>query len=246
MWPSICRKTEKRVGKLVASGTSSKVEGQRATAERQKLEAAHAALAAEIIRIEREAQSRDFQNQAEIENLKYDLASLSGEYTSTQAAISRLSYDIDNHLVRAPLGGKLADVLPFHAGAYVSEGQHLAVIVPAGALQIVAEFAPSPTLGRVQPGQTAQLRLDGFPWAQYGVLPATVRRVAGEVRDNLIRVELSLDAGSESAVKLQHGLPGSVEVSIETVSPATLLLRSAGLLLQDRPHAAVHVAQVQP
>ena len=69
------------------------------------------------------------------------------------------------------------------------------MIVPKGQVQVIAEFQPSPVLGRVREGQHAELHLDGFPWSQYGVLTATVRRVDSEVRDRMVRVELDLDAG---------------------------------------------------
>ena len=45
-----------------------------------------------------------------------------------------------------------------------------------------------------------------------------------------MRVELQLDAASAAAagLLLQHGLSGTVEVALEDVSPAVLLLRSMG------------------
>jgi membrane fusion protein (multidrug efflux system) len=130
-----------------------------------------------------------------------------------------------------------------HAGAYVNEGQRLATIVPEGELIVVADFSPSLTLGRVRAGQKGRLRLDGFPWAQYGTAQATVSRVASEIRDNLVRVELVLDAASSSNVFMQHGLPGSIEVSVEETSPASLILRSAGLLLSTPTRGSNTVAE---
>lgn len=112
----------------------------------------------------------------------------------------------------------------------VAAGQKLATVVPAGELMVVAEFEPSAALGKVRPGQTARLRLDGFPWAQYGSLAATVTQVAGELREQRIRVELTPAAALPGAFALQHGLPGAVEVDIEQVAPAVLALRAAGLL----------------
>jgi membrane fusion protein (multidrug efflux system) len=72
------------------------------------------------------------------------------------------------------------------------------------------------------------MRLDGFPWAQYGAVPATVETVAGEVRDGTVRVELAPDASPSLPVPMQHGLPGSVEVRVERVAPVALALRAAG------------------
>jgi membrane fusion protein (multidrug efflux system) len=75
------------------------------------------------------------------------------------------------------------------------------------------------------------MRLDGFPWTQYGTIAATVTSVASEVRDGRVRVELTVHPNPASPIPFQHGLPGSVEVEVEHVSPATLLLRVAGKLL---------------
>ena len=75
------------------------------------------------------------------------------------------------------------------------------------------------------------MRLDGFHWTQYGAIAATVASVASEVRDGRVRVELMIHPDSASPIPLQHGLPGTVEVEVDHVSPATLLLRLTGKLL---------------
>ena len=81
----------------------------------------------------------------------------------------------------------------------------------------MTDFPPA-VLGRIQPGQPARLRLDGFPWMQYGAVSATVASVASEVRDGWVRVELAVRPDAAPPIPLQH------------VSPATLLLRTAGRL----------------
>jgi hypothetical protein len=113
-------------------------------------------------------------------------------------------------------------------------------VVPLGDLHVVADFFPPSALGRIRPGQPTRLRCAGFPWAQYGSLAVTVRRVASEVRDGHVRVELSVDPEGASPIPLQHGLPGAVEVQVERVAPAALVLRAAGKLLA-RPVAGAQV-----
>ena len=83
-------------------------------------------------------------------------------------------------------------------------------------------------LGRIQPGQQAKLRLSGFSWVQYGSVPATVNRVGKEPHNGTIRVELTLDQPDAFPVSLSHGLPGTLEVEVERISPAALVLRAAG------------------
>src|SRR5262249_3921841 len=103
--------------------------------------------------------------------------------------------------------------------------------VPGGEVRLVADFAPADALGRVRPGQRARFRLDGFPWTQYGAIPARVERVANELRNGFVRVELAIERGNDARVPVEHGLPGTVEVEIERVAPAVLVLRAAGALI---------------
>jgi membrane fusion protein (multidrug efflux system) len=55
--------------------------------------------------------------------------------------------------------------------------------------------------------------------------------VANEPRSGKIRVELQVDPVHSFPVPLQHGLPGILEVRVEQISPAALVLRVAGTLL---------------
>jgi membrane fusion protein (multidrug efflux system) len=109
----------------------------------------------------------------------------------------------------------------------------MGAIVPPGAAHAVAWF-PVAAAGRLRAGQPARLRLDGFPWIQYGTLAATVARVAKEPTGGNLRAELTLAAAPSSPIPLEHGLPGSVEVAIDQVSPAVLFLRATGRLLRGR------------
>jgi len=93
--------------------------------------------------------------------------------------------------------------------------------------QATADF-PAATFGRIRPGQPARLRLAAFPWTQYGTLSATVASVDYDVDGDSVRVGLDLVPGANSAIRLEPGLRGNVEVEIERVSPAVLAVRAAG------------------
>ena len=89
-------------------------------------------------------------------------------------------------------------------------------------------------MGRIQAGQRARLRLDGFAWTEYGQVSATVSRVASEPRSGRVRVELAVNPESAPLIPSQHGLPGKVEIEIERVSPAELAMRGVGKMLSQK------------
>jgi multidrug resistance efflux pump len=160
-----------------------------------------------------------------------DPAVIEAELAATAAAIERLEYEIERYRIRAPADGQIGEIGSLQAGAIVREGDKLATLVPAGELKVVAFFLPTAALGRIQPGQAARLRLDSFPWTQYGTISASVARVASEARYGRVRVELAIHQDAASSIPLQHGLTGTIEIEVDRISPAALVLRSAGQLL---------------
>ena len=207
--------------------------------ERVQSEAKQQRLAAEarrltVVRLEAEQRSTESGRRALMARLNQDAAVLERQLATTQAQVKQLDHEVERHRVRAPVGGRLAQMRPLRKGSLVQAGDTLGVVVQPGTLRVVAYFLPSAAFGRIQPGQAAQLRLHGFPWTQYGSVEATVERVAGEALSEGVRVEFSIDADGATRIPLQHGLPGSIEVEVERMSPAMLVLQAAGKRVAGR------------
>jgi multidrug resistance efflux pump len=220
-----------RLRKMYNAGVVAELDLNRSVADAQQRRAAADSLHYAVVRLEGEQRTRTDERKAHIEQLTGELNKLRGDRATAGVTIERLQDEVDRRWIRAPIEGKLGEVAPLRIGAVVHEGEKLAAVIPKGKLRVVANFDPPAALGRIRPGQHARLRLEGFPWAQYGSVSATITNVASEIRDGNIRVEMALDSNSDSRIPLQHGLPGSVEVEIETLSPANLVLRTAGSLL---------------
>jgi membrane fusion protein (multidrug efflux system) len=217
-----------RLATLHTTGLVSELDALRArnlAAERED-EARSAAFAAE--RILREFDVRQQDRRSDVARLRRERAQLQGIKAEASAAASRIGHDIDQRTVRAPISGTVAELAPLTAGSVVGAGDRLGTIVPDGEVRVVAFFSPSEALGRIAPGQPARVKLDAFPWMQFGTATALVAKVAAEPQDGQIRVELTLQPEQAEGLSLQHGLPAEVEVEVERVSPATLVLRSVG------------------
>lgn len=229
--------TARRLAEDSAAGGTAPAEAQQARADADQRAAAERALLAESRHLVAELQGRDAARRADLQALQRTQAALQGSLAETAEQVSRLQLELEQHRLRAPVAGRVAAMEALHAGDTLAAGQLLARIVPEGRFIVVAEFEPAAVLGRMHPGQPARLRLEGYPWAQYGSVAAQVSRVAGEVKDQRIRVELTPRAPWPRGVVPQHGLPGSVEVSLEEASPAALLLRAAGQAWSGTPEA---------
>lgn len=219
-----------RAARLHADGLLSDTDYGRLKTEADKRHAVAEALKAGQARATSDRSSGGSSRVARDAELQRLLATLTGQRAESEAAAAAAAVALDKRVVRAPVTGRLAEWADPQVGTFIKEGDRVGAVLEPSELKIVAQFEPSGALGRIRSGQVARMRLGGFPWTQYGALPARVTLVAEELRDERIRVELALDRSTPAQVALQHGLPGVVEVEVERVAPITLVLRWVGAL----------------
>jgi len=173
---------------------------------------------------------------ATLERLRGQVTSATGELATILASVARLENEIERRRVRAPVGGRLGEIVRLAAGAYVKDGDFLAAIVPSGPLTVIARFGPAASLGRVRPGQPARVRFPGFPSTQFGFVTARVSKVGSEAHAGGVRVELELevDPRHPPAIPLEHALPAEVEVEVERLTPVALVARGVGKWLTEQ------------
>jgi membrane fusion protein (multidrug efflux system) len=220
-----------RAALLQQAGIIAEAEGQRANATAERYRAAAESLRIAMGSLQPQLKVREADRELHVKEIYSEMAKLGAQEQTSAAVIQQLDYEIGRRTIRASATGKLTECAELRPGAYVNEGQKLGVIASQGKVAVVAHFLPAAAFGKLHAGQAAILKLNGFPWMQYGTVATTVSRVAGEIRDGQVRVELAVDTAHPSHIPLRHGAPGTVEVLTGRISPATLLLRSAGHLV---------------
>jgi len=189
-----------------------------------------------VIRLRREQSVRGQTLTAQLLGLRREELKTEGQLRELGVAIQRLEYQIEKKHYRAPASGRLVDVAELGEGAFIADGQRVGTIVSNDAEVRVRARFPKEDVGLLQPGQTAQLKLDGYPWTIYGTVPAKVTRVGTEpglvatpeAIPGTVRVELDIETPADSRIELRHGMTATVEVEVARVSPVALLMRSIG------------------
>jgi multidrug resistance efflux pump len=204
----------------------SKTEAERRRAATESLRLATA-------RLDQERNQRSKDREGQMDRLRAGITQLQQQSPIVTASISRFQFELGRRTLRSPVDGKLGEVATLRPGSFVQEGDRLGAIVPQGNLKIVAEFPPSAVLGRIRVGQLGRLRLDGYPWTQYGMVHGVVTTVGSEIRNQSVQVELAVDSHTSPRIPMQHGLPGLIEIEVEKIAPASLLLRMVGKALSD-------------
>jgi membrane fusion protein len=250
----VARDVAARYPDLVRSGAVSPVE----SAEKQTevldqqgrlsaLERARIALQAELASVRAERATLPLQASREGLQMQREIQAL----TQAQAE-NDVHRETD---VLAPRAGEVATLLAA-PGQSVAAGQTLATLVPAGAALEAELYVPTRSAGFVRPGTPVWLRVDAFPYARYGQLPAHVREVsqsavpvgelAAEGADappadapNVYRVRVTLDAGApaDAASAWRASLKPGMHVQAALVAERRTLVQWA-----LEPLAALKVA----
>lgn len=218
------------------SGSISELEKLERRTEVDSLAYASRAQSLAIVRLKREQAVKRETLTAQLLGLQREQLRSEGQLRELKVTIDRLQYQIDKKHYRAPATGRLVDVVELAAGDFIADGQRLGTILASDAEVRVRARFPKEMVGIIQPGQMAQLKLDGYPWTIYGTVRARVTRVGTEPGINAtpeaipgtVRVELDLQSPADPRIQLQHGLTAQVEVEVARVSPFALLLRALG------------------
>jgi multidrug resistance efflux pump len=219
------RTEAERLAPLHKGGFISDLDFLRAKSKAEEQEAVAESRNIAVGRLEQEHLTVERDRQARIERLKGEITRIEAEMSTGRATIKRMEHEVGLRQIQAPISGRVGEVAELRMGAVVNGGAKLGTIIPDGEIRAVAYFPPQAALGRIQPGQPAFIKLEGFPWSQYGGLAATVATVASETSDGRVRVELNVSRNQVSSIPLQHGLPGTVEIEVKKASPLMLIFQ---------------------
>ena len=125
--------------------------------------------------------------QSEIAQSKAILREVQAESIKSKQQIQRELADLERKLVetnksleyeslRAPVRGFVFDLTVASPGYAANKGETLLKIVPEGRLE-ASVFVTNADVGFLRAGMPAQVRVDAYPFTQYGEIPGVLKRV---------------------------------------------------------------------
>lgn len=112
-----------------------------------------------------------------------------------------------NYLLISPIVGRLSFTKYWSSNQNILSGEKLATIVPMDSSQVVGIMeVPSAGFGRVSVGQGVNVKLNGFPYFEYGLLKGVVNRISSVPDKEGYIVEVTFPYGLLSTYKEQFTL----------------------------------------
>ncbi|WP_416758372.1 HlyD family secretion protein [Roseateles sp. So40a] len=251
----LARRSRERYASLAENGFVSETQRQQKDEELLDLRARERNGQRALEAISREARSLE----AELGAIPTSLATALAQLDRGVAQLAQERSEIEARAgvaVTAPRAGRVS-AMPLHAGQAVQAGQTLVTLVPhdetprdardprnprdpRSAPRLVAQlYAPSRTVGFVQPGQAVWLRYAAYPYQKFGMAKGEVEHVsptpiapqdlpagqaqalvsAAQANEPLYRIDVRLDRLSIDAygreVPLRAGMALDADVSLE-------------------------------
>ncbi|WP_319591760.1 HlyD family efflux transporter periplasmic adaptor subunit [uncultured Draconibacterium sp.] len=125
----------------------------------------------------------------------------------------------ETYIVESPIDGKVTFTTFWSENHIVNSGDRLATVVPIDNTSIICRaVVASSGIGKVEIGQTVNIKLSGYPYMKHGILVGKVQSISlVPVNDGYI-VEISLDKGMESSYKEQLRLVQEMDGTAEIIT----------------------------
>lgn len=154
------------------------------------------------------------------------LAEARVEWTSLRGEITAVKLELSLLELTAPRSGIIQGLAVNDAGDVVAPGAIVAHVVPVAESFIVQAKVPSDGIAFVWPGQAARLKVDAYPFQDFGVFRGEVVRIAedttsGELagrRGGEYLVDLKITSAPElhgsQMLRLRSGMTGQAELTV--------------------------------
>jgi len=138
---------------------------------------------------------------------------------------------IEHLTLKAPIAGTVQASALTTIGQVVSSGQEVMRIVPEDAGLEIEVYVLNKDIGFVKPGQQAVVKIESFPFTQYGTIAARVTRVA---RDSIPEPEANQNEGDPARAANSSAFAGAQRTQ-NLVFPVTLEPEAATIGIDGRP-----------
>lgn len=217
---------EQALGERQRAITQNQGELQQALGEATRLQAGLLQKQAEGRTVQLEAQERIQQLEVEITQLKAKIADTNNLLKSARAKLGQ-------NFLYSPVEGIVSSLNVRNIGEVIQPGQTIAELAPDNAPLVLSASLPNQEAGFVKTGMPVQVKIDAYPYQDYGIVPGKVISISADTKSDerlgeFYRVEVALARNSITAnnqtIKFKAGQTAAADIIIRRRRVADILL----------------------
>ncbi len=201
--------------------------------ELQQIRAESTRLQAELTQKQAEGRRTRIEAQQQIQQLKVDTTQLKGKIADTQNLLTSAKTKLEQRFLKAPVDGVVSSLNVRNKGEVVQPSQTVAEVAPQNAPLVVSATLPNQEAGFVKTGMPVQVKLDAYPYQDYGVVPGKVTSVSSDAKPDqqagsVYRVEIALERNyiktNHQTIQFKAGQTASADITIRQRHIVDILL----------------------
>ncbi len=156
---------------------------------------------------------------------------------------SQLDLWKEQYAILSPFDGIVSLQNVWSKGQHVTSGDLIASVNPVGGTQIIGRLkVPSSGFGKVSEGQVVNIKLNGFPYLEYGILKGTISSISSVPENKheglFYTVTVSMPNGLESTYHKElpyvHDMDGTADIITEDMRLIEQFIRPIRSLFVNR------------
>ncbi|CAA9588617.1 HlyD family secretion protein [uncultured Synechococcales cyanobacterium] len=199
---------------------------QQALAEAERLRAG-------LAQKQAEGESAQLQAVQQTQQLEVEANRLKAKIAQTQTLLASTQAKLKQGVLTSPVDGVVSALNVPNKGEVVQTGQTIAEVAPHNAPLVLSAILPNREAGFIKVGMPVQIKLDAYPYQDYGIVPGVVGSISPDAQPDkqlgpVYKVEVALAHNSISTndqiIPLKAGQTASAEIIIHRRRIADILL----------------------
>ncbi len=171
--------------------------------------------------------------QQRIQQLEVEKTQLKSQIAETQNLLNRARTQLVQKFLYAPVDGVVSSLNVRNVGEVVQQGQTIAEVAPTTAPLVLSASLPNSEAGFIKPGLPVQVKLDAFPYQDFGIVSGKVTSISPDTKQDekqglVYKVEVALDRNyvntNGQTIQFKAGQTATADIIIRHRSIADVLL----------------------
>lgn len=123
------------------------------------------------------------------------------------------------YMLKSPMNGRIALFTYWADNQFVRASEEILTIIPEGGKYFAQAKTPISGSGKIKPGQEVNIKLDNFPFEEYGMVTGIVKNISLLPRENQYSITIELSKGLSTshgtAIEFRQDMSGRAEIITE-------------------------------
>jgi hemolysin D len=137
------------------------------------------------------------ETQQQVQQLEIDIEQIKAKIAESETLLLSARAQLKERLLTSPVSGTIYSLNLKNTGEVVQAGQTVAEVAPHGVPLVISAVLPNKDAGFIKEGMPVQIKMDAYPYQEYGIIPGTVTQISPDAKSTeqmgeVYRVEVEL------------------------------------------------------